>query len=295
MKTFPVSPPLGAHESVAGGLHLAFQRLALVGGEALQLFTRNQRQWSVSPLDDEEVARFVAAWEEHPLLPVFSHASYLINLASADPSIVEKSVHGLTLELNRCRALGIGAVVLHPGAHGGQGVELGLRRVVEGLDRILDKSDGRVQILLETTAGQGTGLGSRFEELAHILDRAETSELLGVCVDTSHIFAAGYDLRSSESYTATISAMANTFGLGRIRLFHLNDSKSGLGSRIDRHDHIGRGQIGLEGFRHLLADQRFGGCPMLLETPKDETLNDDRENLRTLRALLPAPGNSDLH
>lgn len=287
MNEVPASPPLGAHQSVAGGLHLAFSRLAEVGGEALQLFTRNQRQWTTPPLGEQEIALFAEAWAKRPRLPVFSHASYLINLASADPGVAKKSLQALTAEVTRCQALGIGAVILHPGAHGGLGVESGLGRIGEALDRVLGASDGRVRILLETTAGQGTGLGSRFEDLAHILERAETSELLGVCVDTCHIFAAGYDLRSPEKYTATIAAMATTFGLARIRLFHLNDSKGELGSRVDRHHHIGKGAIGLDGFRHLLADSRFQDRPMLLETPKNQTLQDDRENLETLRSLLP--------
>ena len=280
-------PTLGAHQSVAGGLHLAFRRLAQVGGEALQLFTRNQRQWSASPLSKDEAALFADAWEKQGHLPVFSHASYLINLASADPLVVEKSLESLAMEVARCRALGIGEVVLHPGAHGGQGIGQGLARVAAGLDRVLGSSDGRVQILLETTSGQGSSLGSRFEELAEIMAHAETSELLGVCVDTCHIFSAGYELRSPEGYAATISAMEATFGIERLRLFHLNDSKGALGSRIDRHEHIGQGQIGIEGFRHLLADQRFHGRPMLLETPKDQTLEDDRNNLQILRSLLP--------
>lgn len=293
MTTISALPPIGAHQSVAGGLHLALGRLARVGGEALQIFTRNQRQWSAPPLSQEEIDLFATSWEESGHLPVASHASYLINLASADPLVAKKSLDALTMEVARCRALGIGEVVLHPGAHGGQGIAQGLARVAEGLDRVLGTSDGRVHILLETTSGQGTALGSHFEELAEIMEQAETSELLGVCVDTCHIFSAGYELRSPEGYAATIAAMESTFGFERLRLFHLNDSKTDLGSRIDRHEHIGRGRIGLAGFRHLLSDHRFHSRPMLLETPKDETLEDDRNNLLILRSLLPGGSSAD--
>ncbi len=286
MRKPPLSPALGSHESVAGGLHLALQRITTVGGDALQIFTRNQRQWTAAPLSEEEIALFREAWAKRIGLPVVSHASYLINLASADKALWERSLHALTAEVRRCRLLGIDAVVLHPGAHGGQGVDRGLNRVIAGLDRVLGDSDGQVRILLETTAGQGTGLGSRFEELAVVLDRAACRDLLGVCVDTCHIFAAGYELRSPEAYADTIAAMATTIGLENIRLFHLNDSKTDLASRIDRHEHIGKGRIGLDGFRHLLGDRRFHDRPMILETPKDETLLEDRANLRTLRALL---------
>jgi deoxyribonuclease-4 len=287
MKAPSPSPALGAHESIAGGLHLALQRITKIGGEALQIFTRNQRQWSAAPLTSEEIALFKQAWEKRRDLPVVSHASYLINLASADKALWERSLEALAAEVRRCRLLGIDTVVLHPGSHGGQGIDRGLARVIEGLDRVLGESDGRVRIVLETTAGQGTGLGSRFEELAVVLERATSKELLGVCVDTCHIFAAGYELRGPEGYAATINAMAATFGLDAIRLFHLNDSKTDLASRIDRHEHIGKGRIGLDGFRHLLDDCRFHDCPMILETPKDETLEQDRANLRILRTLLP--------
>jgi deoxyribonuclease-4 len=295
MKTPFPSPALGAHESVAGGLHLALQRITKVGGEALQIFTRNQRQWATPPLTSEEITLFKEAWAKRHGLPVVSHASYLINLASADKALWERSLEALAAEVRRCRLLGIDAVVLHTGSHGGQGIDRGLARVIAGLDRVLGDSDGGVRIFLETTAGQGTGLGSRFAELAVVLEGATSGELLGVCVDTCHIFAAGYELRSPEGYAATINDMAATFGLDAIRLFHLNDSKTDLASRIDRHEHIGKGRIGLDGFRHLLGDRRFHDRPMILETPKDETFEEDRTNLRILRALLPGNPTVDHH
>jgi deoxyribonuclease-4 len=277
---------LGAHESVSGGLHLAFARIRMAGGECLQLFTRNQRQWQASELTATEKALFRAAHEESGGMIVASHASYLVNLASGKEELRQKSVRNLVLELGRCVQLEIPYVVLHPGSHGGDGVEAGLMRCVGGLDLVLGESDGRVQILIETTAGQGTGLGSSFAELAYILENSQYPELLGVCIDTCHIFAAGYELRTSAGYGATMAALQQTVGLEKVRFFHLNDSKAGLGGRVDRHEHIGGGAIGLDGFRNLLRDRRFANLPMVLETPKSEDLDEDRVNLQTLRSLL---------
>lgn len=277
---------LGAHESVAGGLHLAFARLRQVGGEVLQLFTRNQRQWRPAALTGQEIALFRAAHEESGGIPVASHASYLINLASSRQELWEQSIASLTIELQRCRALGIPYVVLHPGSHGGDGPEAGLARFVAGLDQALDKSGGGVQVLVETISGQGTGLGSCFEELAFILANSVNRELLGVCLDTCHLFAAGYELRTPAGYEATIAALDGTVGLAAVRFLHLNDSKKGLASRVDRHEHIGKGEIGLAGFANLLNDSRFAGLPMVIETPKGQDLAEDRENLAALRALI---------
>ncbi|MBU1564650.1 MAG: deoxyribonuclease IV [Proteobacteria bacterium] len=277
---------LGAHESVSGGLHLAFDRIRQVGGEVLQIFTRNQRQWAAPALTAEEIALFRVAHRQNPNVIVAAHASYLVNLASGKEDLKEKSVHNLVLELGRCAELGIPYVVLHPGSHGGDGIEAGLKRFVGGLDLVLGESRGQVQVLVETTAGQGTGLGSRFEELAYILENSRYPHLLGVCVDTCHIFAAGYDIRSLVDYEVTIAALEKTVGLAKVRFFHLNDSKNELGSRVDRHEHIGNGCIGLGGFSNLLRDCRFADLPMILETPKGESLEEDRENLQTLRSLL---------
>lgn len=277
---------LGAHESVAGGLHLAFDRIEAAGGAALQIFTRNQRQWNPAPLTEEEQELFAAAWEKSSGMPVASHASYLVNLASAKPDLVKKSIAAFADELQRCELLHIPLVVMHPGSHGGDGVETGLTRFIKNLDLALERADNQVMVLLETTAGQGTGLGSRFEELAAIIEGSKYPEKLGVCVDTCHIFAAGYDIRSPEAYQATMDAFDTRVGIERIKFFHLNDSKKGLGSRVDRHEHIGQGEIGLEGFRNLLNDPRFAEHPMTLETPKGKDLQEDRDNLATLRSLL---------
>ncbi len=277
---------LGAHESVAGGLHLAFARIEKVGGESLQIFTRNQRQWHPAPLATEEIELFRKAHEKNGAMPVASHASYLVNLATAKEDLREKSINSLVLELDRCARLGVPYVVLHPGSHGGDGIEPGLERFTRGLDRVLEKSGGKVQVLVETTAGQGTGLGSSFAELGYILDNSQFPELLGICVDTCHVFAAGYELRTPDGYRATIAALVKSITLHKVRFFHLNDSKKELGSRVDRHEHIGKGAIGLDGFRNLLNDSRFWGLPMTLETPKGDSLAEDRENLRILRSLM---------
>ena len=284
---------LGAHESVAGGLHLAFERIVRVGGEALQIFTRNQRQWRAAPLSEEEVTLFREAWDATGGMPVASHASYLVNLAAGKKETAVKSVAAFTDELLRCGRLGIGQVVIHPGSHGGDGVEAGLERVARHLDEVLERAGdpaAGVTVLLEPTAGQGTGLGHRFQELATIIGLSRYPDRLGICVDTCHIFAAGYDIRTSEAYTRTFDELDRTVGLERIGLFHLNDSKKELGSRVDRHEHIGQGCIGLEGFRHLLTDPRFGDHAMTLETPKGKELQEDRDNLRVLRSLLNDSG-----
>ncbi|PHR26699.1 MAG: deoxyribonuclease IV [Desulfotalea sp.] len=277
---------LGAHESVAGGLHRAFERIEKVGGESLQIFTRNQRQWNPAPLKQEEIDLFKEAHAKSEHIPVASHASYLANLATGKDELLEKSINSLVLEFDRCHKLGIPQVVMHPGTHGGDGEEAGLSRFVAGLDRAFQASGLEVTLLLETTAGQGTSLGSTFEEIGYILEHSQFPELLGVCVDTCHIFAAGYELRTDAGYTKTMNNMESCFGTDRVKFFHLNDSKKDLGSKVDRHEHIGKGLIGLEGFRKLLTDTRFTGLPMTLETPKSDSLAEDIVNLQTLRSLL---------
>ncbi len=279
-------PYLGAHESVAGGLHLAFDHIRSVGGEALQIFTRNQRQWKPKPLSEEEQTLFAAAWQQSDNIPVASHASYLVNLASGKEELVEKSISAFAEELERCQLLNIPFVVMHPGSHGGDGTEKGLERFTRNLDTAIDRAASSVMVLLETTAGQGTGLGSQFEELAEILNNSAHGSKLGICVDTCHIFAAGYDIRSKKSYLQTMDTFDSLIGIDRIKFFHLNDSKKGLGSRVDRHEHIGKGEIGTEGFASLLNDPRFASHPMTLETPKGKDLQEDRDNLQTLRNLL---------
>ncbi|MBT8347658.1 MAG: deoxyribonuclease IV [Desulfofustis sp.] len=278
-------PYLGAHESVGKGLHFAFDRIAQVGGESLQIFTRNQRQWNPKPLNEAEIDLFRAAKQKHNDMIVASHGSYLINLASGKVELRHKSILSFVGELQRCHDLGIPYIVIHPGTHGGDGVEAGLIQFVNALDEAIERAESQSMVLLETTAGQGTSLGSRFEELAWIRENSRCAKKIGFCLDTCHIFAAGYDIRSEESYNQTFNDFDRLIGLQHLHFFHLNDSKKELGSRVDRHEHIGQGCIGLQGFRNLLNDARFAAHPMTLETPKGEDLKEDIENLATLRGL----------
>jgi deoxyribonuclease-4 len=280
-------PLLGAHMSIAGGLHLAFARIREVKGEALQIFLRNERRWEMRPLSREAVSRFRRAHEESGNLPVAAHDSYLINLAALDPVVRNRSINAFAEELRRGERLGISFLVTHPGSHLGQGVEAGLERFVWGMDRAISASStSSIAVLIETTAGQGTNLGATFEQIASILGRSRHGHRLGVCFDTCHCFAAGYDLRTPEAYEETMRRFHNVIGLERLKYLHLNDSKGELGSRLDRHEHIGKGKIGLAGFELLLKDARFRDHPMVLETPKGKNLTEDRKNLKVLRSLL---------
>jgi len=285
-------PFLGAHMSVTGGLERAFDRIVQTKGEALQIFTRNQRQWIEPPLAPEAVSRFRARWRETGKMPLAVHDSYLINLASPDPLMERKSMEAFRAEIRRAEMLGIPFLIMHPGAHMGAGIEPGLRRLTANLDTVFrgTRSGVEVTVLLEITAGQGTGLGSRFEEPAYVIEHSRFPDRLGVCVDTAHLFAAGYDFRTPTAYSDTLSRLDEVIGLERIRFFHLNDSLRELGSRVDRHTHIGKGAIGLEGFSLFLNDPRFKNHPMVLETPKGPDLKDDMKNLRTLRKLMRAGG-----
>jgi len=273
--------------SIAGGLHLAFARIQEVQGEALQIFTSNQRQWRTIPLTPAMVADFQQHWEKNGHMPVAAHDSYLINLAAPDSDQLERSVGAFADELQRAAKLGIPFLITHPGSHLGQGLDVGLERFVGNLDRAITRSKvSEVKILLETTAGQGTNLGSSFEQIACILSQSTYGDGLGVCLDTAHAFAAGYDMRTLETYEETFSRFDRIIGLERLEFFHINDSKRPLGSRVDRHEHIGKGEIGLSAFRLLLNDPRFQQHPMVLETPKGKDLKEDKENLRVLRSLI---------
>ena len=281
-------PRFGAHMSISGGIALAFDRLAEVGGEALQIFTANQRQWQPKTPSPAEIEAFKARRRKSPGVPVASHDSSLINLASPKPEIAAKSITAFADELRRCAALAIEYLVIHPGSHLGEGVEPGLKRFTANLDRAINQADTghQVMVLLETTAGQGTNLGASFEELAAIIAASAYPKQLGVCYDTCHTFAAGYDIRTLKSYAQTMATFDRLLGLERLKFFHLNDASKGLGSRIDRHTHIGQGEITVEGFCNLINDPRFADHPMVLETPKSDDLHEDRENLNLLRSLL---------
>jgi deoxyribonuclease-4 len=286
---------LGAHMSIAGGMSRAVDRAEQVRATALQVFVKSARQWDAKPLAPQEAEEFRRRLDDSGLSThTLAHTSYLINLASPDRAMRERSIRALRDELGRCASLGVPYLVLHPGSHVGQGEERGLERVTSALDRILAPRrpsraavSGRpVTVLLEVTAGQGSNLGHRFEHLAWILEHARCTERLGVCFDTCHAWAAGYDLRDKKSFDTTFAAFERIIGLERLKAFHLNDSKNGLGSRKDRHEHIGRGELGLSSFRRLLNDRRFAELPMVLETPKKEDLAEDRENLAVLRSLI---------
>ena len=279
--------PFGAHMSIAGGVSRAFARGRQVGCETMQIFCKNERQWEAQPLTEEEIAAFHAEHARSGIDPVFVHAAYLINLASPDPARWERSMTACADELERCARLGVPYLVLHPGSHMGSGEEAGLVRVATALNRLFASGAGAgTVVLLETTAGQGTALGHRFEHLARLYELSDYEQRLGICVDTCHMFAAGYDIRSPQTYGETFAALDRLIGLDRVKCFHLNDSQGELGSHVDRHTHIGQGRIGLEAFRLLVNDPRFRQVPMILETPRGEDMAEDVENLTLLRSLI---------
>ncbi len=280
-------PLLGAHMSVSGGLSTAFERAQSIGINTMQVFTKNQNRWEQRPASQGEIDAWFQAQAATGIGPVVSHAAYLLNLGTPDDALWEKSVKALADELTRAEQLGITGVVFHPGAHMESGEEAGIARIVAGVDRAHALTPGyKTLTLLETTAGQGTALGYRFEQLQAVLAGVHEQERVGVCFDTCHVFAAGYDLRTPETYAATMSEFDRLLGLDRLKCFHFNDSKKGLGSRVDRHDHIGSGMLGLSAFGFILNDPRFTGTPMVLETPKSEDMHEDVENLKMLRGLI---------
>jgi deoxyribonuclease-4 len=276
--------------SIAGGYYKSVEAARRVGCDVVQLFTKNNNQWRAKPIVKDDVAQFAAALKAHGISQPLSHASYLINLASGNPELWERSVDGMVVELQRAAQLGIAYVVLHPGASAGLSEAEGIDNVIRAIDEIHRRAPQvAAQILLETTAGQGSCLGCRFEQLAEMIERVQQRERIGICVDTCHLFASGYAITDRKDYLKTFRDFDRLIGLGRIKAFHLNDSKKDFGSRVDRHAHIGHGKIGLEAFSHLLRDRRFRNVPMYLETPKET--NDAGEewdvvNLRTLRQLV---------
>ncbi len=277
---------IGSHMSIAGGVSKALFRGKEVGCATIQIFTKNASRWANKPLDPVEIERFRDACETTGIGPVVSHDSYLINLASPDDALYKKSIDAMRDELERAEALDVPFVVAHPGAHVGSGETKGLKRIARAIDRIHGRTKKhRVRILLETTAGQGTCLGNRFEHLAEIIGMIKAPERVGVCLDTCHIFTAGYDIRTRKAYLATMRAFDATIGLDRLEVIHLNDSLKEFGSRRDRHAHIGQGHIGIEGFRCVMTDRRLKKIPKILETPKGDDMAEDRMNLAVLRKL----------
>lgn len=278
--------PLGAHQSIAGGTPRAVERGVEVGCRVLQIFVKNNNRWIGKPIERPEARAFRSA-ARGAFSRVIAHTSYLINLASPVAELRRQSIEALVEEIVRCRRLGIPDLVYHPGAHGGEGEAAGVRRIAASLDEVFERTAGaRVRILLETAAGQGSSVGHRFEHLRDILGAVRAPRRVAACLDTCHVHAAGYDIVTREGWLETIGAFDRTVGLSRLAAIHVNDSKKPRGSRVDRHEHIGRGTIGRRGFRNLMTDPRLAAIPKFLETPKDEdTLVQDRRNLAVLRRL----------
>jgi len=284
----------GAHESVTGGLHLAFERAKTDGCAATQIFTKSSGMWREPTLTDEQVALFRAAHAASGAMPVMAHTSYLINLATDDPELLVRSKDALVAEVARSSALGIPYVVLHPGAHLGFGEEAGLARICDSLDEVHERTRGAsARILLENTAGQGSCVGHRFEHLGQIIEGTTERDRLGVCFDTQHAFAAGYDLSTKAGYASCWEDFDRNVGIPRLAAFHLNDSKKPLGARVDRHEHLGEGNLGLPLFWRLLNDPRFASIPGVLETDPREGDAPFKEEVSLLASLASRPEPAD--
>jgi len=281
------APLLGTHVSVAGGIHTAFARAMEIGCTTMQVFVKSPSQWTSKPLDEEGIRIYKSAQHGATVSPVVAHAAYLINLCAVSPRTLERSRDAYEDELRRCEALEIMGLVVHPGAHTGAGEQAGLQRIAESLNEIHDRTAGfRTLTILETTAGQGTTLGSTFTQLRRIIDGCSHPERIGVCLDTCHVFAAGHDIRTTEGWNRMLEEFESTLGLERLKVIHVNDSKKDLGSHVDRHEHIGSGCIGNDGFRFLMNDNRLLTIPKILETDKSEDMHEDVENMDRLRSLV---------
>src|SRR3989475_806769 len=280
-------PLLGAHMSIAGGVGNALLHGKKVACDTIQIFTKSSRQWAGKPYTKEEIEQFRVNRQETGITTIIAHDSYLLNLGSPDAGLRKQSIAAFIDELERCELLGVANLVAHPGAHVGAGETEGIKTIAKSLDEAHKACPGyTTKITLEITAGQGSTLGYRFEQIGDIMDATKESERLRVCFDTEHAFAAGYDIRTREGYERTFVEFDEAIGIDRLAAFHLNDSKKEFNSRVDRHEHIGKGQIGVEAFRLLLNDKRFWGLPMCLETPKGPDLKEDQENLALLRSLI---------
>lgn len=286
-KQKPRGPLLGAHMSIAGGVGNAFLEGKKVDCDAIQIFTKSSRQWASKPYTKEEIEQFHRNRKETGIGAVVAHDSYLLNMGSPDAALRKRSVAAFIDELERCEVLAVTNLIAHPGAHVGAGELDGIKTIAKSLDEVHKACPGYgAKVTLEITAGQGSNLGYRFEQIANIIDAIKENDRLRVCFDTEHAFAAGYDLRTKEGYERTFDDFDEIIGIERLAAFHLNDSKKEFHSRVDRHEHIGRGFIGIEAFRMLMNDRRFWGLPMCLETPKGPDLKEDRENLDLLRSLI---------
>jgi deoxyribonuclease-4 len=279
-------PLIGSHMSIAGGLHNAFIHAEDAGCRCVQLFVKSSNQWRAKPLTDEETTQFRAEQKRTGIIPAIAHSSYLINVGSPDQTLYEKSRDALLVEYKRCVQLGVESLVFHPGAHMGSGVQSGIERIAGAMDWVLGKiPDGRTLLLLETTAGMGSHIGSTFEELKEILDRLDHADRAGVCFDTCHVYAAGYDIRTEAAYRDTMRRFEGILGESNLKVIHFNDSKYDLGTHKDRHEHIGEGFIGADAFGFFMRDPKLSRVPKILETPKDDAGKYDKMNLALLRGL----------
>ncbi|MFH1964511.1 MAG: deoxyribonuclease IV [Acidobacteriota bacterium] len=276
---------LGAHLSIAGGIPRAAESAAQLGCNTLQIFVKNSNRWIGRNLGEEEALEFKTLIRQHGIKSVTAHSSYLINLASPDEALRQKSIAAFIDELKRCAYLDINSLVIHPGSHRGEGESGGIKKIVDSLSQVLDESDTGVQITLETTAGQGSSLGHRFEHFRDIISGLSGHPSIGVCLDTCHIFTSGYDIRTKTAYEKTMETFDSVIGFASLSLVHLNDSLKPLGSRVDRHEHIGLGYIGDDAFKNLITDPRFEKISKILETPKDRAGLGDLENLEKLRSF----------
>jgi deoxyribonuclease-4 len=278
---------LGAHMSIGGGVHTAIERGCSIQCTAIQIFVKNNMQWFARPLTSEEIRAFLEHRQRQQLQSVFAHANYLINPAATNPQFLANSIRALSEELTRANQLELPFLVLHPGAHLGAGEEAGLDKIVHSIDAVFRNIPKvKTRIALETTAGQGSCLGHRFEQIAYIIKSVGEPERLCVCLDTAHVFAAGYDIGTEAAVRRTFRKFDRVIGLKHLTAIHINDSKTARGSRVDRHEHIGKGKIGLDAFRFIMTDRRFRKIPKVLETPKGKDMKDDVQNLKRLRNLL---------
>ncbi len=290
IKNQQIATLLGAHMSIGGGLHVAIERSCSINCTAMQIFVKNNMQWFARPLANQEIAAFLNHTQRAELKFVFAHANYLINPAATNPQFHANSLRALSEELTRADQLELPFLVLHPGAHLGAGEEAGLIKVVESIDRVLAGIPKvKTKIALETTAGQGSCLGHTFEQIAYVISHVREPERLCACLDTAHVFAAGYNVATETGTRNMFREFDRTIGLDRLAGLHLNDSKTPRGSRVDRHEHIGNGKIGLAAFRFIMNEPRFAKIPKVLETPKDKELTEDIVNLRCLRSLVARP------
>ncbi len=276
---------IGAHMSIVDGIHHALERGESIGCSTIQLFTKNNRQWKARPLTKNDIELYQQAAKQSSIKWVVAHATYLINIGSPDKTIEKKSINAVIMELKRCQALGIPYLVLHPGSHVKTNQDSCIQQISDNLNKIFASAPGKTMLLLETMAGQGSSVCYSFEHIALIIKQSKYKRRLGVCLDTCHIFAAGYDFRTKKTYEATWKEFDSTIGFNKLKVIHINDSKKDLGSQVDRHEEIGKGKIGKQAFRLLFNDKRFFNIPKILETPKN-SLDDDLRNMETIYALL---------